>query len=58
MNYSANIEKLKHSFLPVDFKLTSWETISPFFILLNERKIKRFLAQGTQRQHKEHKVRR
>jgi oligoendopeptidase F len=39
MNYTANIEKLKHSFLPIDFKLTSWETISPYFILLSERKI-------------------
>ncbi|MFM1961598.1 MAG: hypothetical protein RLZZ172_443 [Bacteroidota bacterium] len=39
MNYTANIEKLKHSFLPIDFKLTSWETISPYFIHLSERKI-------------------
>jgi oligoendopeptidase F len=39
MNYTANIEKLKHSFLPVDFKLTNWETISPYFIRLSERKI-------------------
>ena len=39
MNYTANIEKLKHSFLPIDFKLTSWETISPYFIRLSERKI-------------------
>jgi oligoendopeptidase F len=39
MNYTANIEKLKHRFLPVDFKLTSWETISPYFIRLSERKI-------------------
>ena len=39
MNYTANIEKLKHSFLPVDFNLSSWETISPYFIRLSERKI-------------------
>lgn len=39
MNYTANIEKLKHNFLPVDFNLSSWETISPYFIRLSERKI-------------------
>ncbi len=39
MQYSANIQKLKHSFLPVDFKLTDWNSLEPYFIQLLERKI-------------------
>lgn len=39
MAYTANIEKLKHRFLPLDFKLTNWEVISPYFVLLTERSI-------------------
>ena len=39
MQYSANIQKLQHSFLPVDFALTDWKTLEPYFIQLAERKI-------------------
>ena len=39
MQYSANIQKLKHSFLPVDFTLTDWKTLEPYFIQLVEREI-------------------
>lgn len=39
MQYSANIQKLKHSFLLVDFKLTDWNSLEPYFIQLLERKI-------------------
>ena len=37
MKYSADIQKLKHHFLPENFKLTDWSTLEPFFIKLNER---------------------
>jgi oligoendopeptidase F len=39
MNYSANIEKLQHHFLPKDFTLTEWSILEPFFIQLKEREI-------------------
>lgn len=39
MQYSANIQKLKHSFLPADFILTDWESLEPYFIQLVEREI-------------------
>jgi oligoendopeptidase F len=39
MQYSANIQKLKHSFLPVDFTLTNWEAVEPYFVQLVERSI-------------------
>jgi len=39
MQYSANIQKLKHSFLPSDFKLTDWNTLEPYVIQLVERPI-------------------
>ena len=39
MNYSADIQKLKHHFLPENFKLTEWSTLEPYFIKLNERQI-------------------
>jgi oligoendopeptidase F len=39
MQYSANIQKLKHSFLPSDFKLTDWNSLEPYFIQLVERPI-------------------
>jgi len=39
MQYSANIQKLKHSFLPADFTLTDWESLEPYFIQLVEREI-------------------
>ena len=37
MEYSANIEKLKHSFLPESFELKDWQTLEPYFIELRER---------------------
>lgn len=40
MKYSADIQKLKHHFLPENFKLTDWTTLEPYFIKLNEREIK------------------
>jgi oligoendopeptidase F len=39
MAYSANIQKLKHSFLPQDFQLKDWETIEPYVIQLRDRNI-------------------
>jgi oligoendopeptidase F len=39
MQYSANIQKLKHSFLPSDFKLTDWNSLEPYIIQLVERPI-------------------
>ena len=39
MQYSANIQKLKHSFLPANFSLTNWETIEPYFIQLKDREL-------------------
>jgi oligoendopeptidase F len=39
MQYSADIQKLKHSFLPEHFSLTDWATLEPYFIQLCERKI-------------------
>lgn len=39
MEYSANIEKLKHSFLPESFELTDWQTLEPYFIELRDRGI-------------------
>jgi oligoendopeptidase F len=40
MQYSANIEKLKHSFLPEVFELKNWQTLEPYFIELRDREIK------------------
>ena len=39
MQYSANIQKLKHSFLPSDFKLTDWNSLEPYVFQLVERPI-------------------
>jgi oligoendopeptidase F len=39
MNYSADIKKLTRHFLPVDFTITNWETLEPFFKQLDERAI-------------------
>ncbi|MEY4627747.1 MAG: hypothetical protein RLZZ595_73 [Bacteroidota bacterium] len=39
MTYRANIEKLKHSFLPQSFELTEWSVIEPFLKNLKERPI-------------------
>ena len=39
MQHSANIQKLKHSFLPAHFSLIDWSTIEPYFIQLKDRQI-------------------
>jgi oligoendopeptidase F len=39
MQYSADIQKLKHSFLPEHFSLTDWATLEPYFIQLQNREI-------------------
>ena len=39
MTYTAEIEKLKHRFLPADFKLSSWDAIAPYFIQLTDRQL-------------------
>ena len=39
MQYSANIQKLKHSFLPANFSLTDWSTLEPYFIKLKDREL-------------------
>jgi len=36
MQYSADIKKLEHYFLPKDFTLSDWESLEPYFIQLNE----------------------
>ncbi|MEY3921108.1 MAG: hypothetical protein RL634_869 [Bacteroidota bacterium] len=37
MEYSANIEKLQHSFLPEAFELKDWQSLEPYFIELRDR---------------------
>ena len=39
MQYSADIQKLKHSFLPEHFSLTDWATLEPYFIQLQNKEI-------------------
>lgn len=39
MNYSADIERLKRTYLPGDFKITTWENLKPFFEELLSREI-------------------
>ncbi len=39
MNYTADIEKIKRSFIPAGFTVTTWESIEPFFKDLLERDI-------------------
>ena len=39
MGYSANIQKLKHHFLPENFQLKDWGTIEPYVIQLRDRNI-------------------
>ena len=31
MNYSADIQKLKRTYLPADFTITTWESLEPYF---------------------------
>ena len=37
MNVSADIRKLERHFVPADFKVTTWETLEPFFVELTNR---------------------
>jgi oligoendopeptidase F len=37
MNVSADIRKLERHFVPADFKVTTWETLEPFFVELVNR---------------------
>ncbi len=39
MNYSADISKIKRSFLPDDFVITDWEHLEPYFKNLAERQV-------------------
>ena len=39
MNYSADISKIKRSFVPSDFIITDWEHLEPYFKKLIERQI-------------------
>jgi len=39
MNYSADIKKQPHHFLPSDFELKEWAQLEPYFINLSEREI-------------------
>ena len=39
MNLSADIKKLKRSFVPEDFTVTTWENLEPFFKTLLEKEI-------------------
>ena len=39
MQYSADIRKLDHHFLPQSFALTEWSVIEPYFINLKDREI-------------------
>jgi oligoendopeptidase F len=39
MQLNADIKKLKHHFLPEDFKITDWENLEPYFKQLVEREI-------------------
>jgi len=39
MTYSANIQKAARNYLPIDFIITEWSTLEPFFIELQNRDI-------------------
>jgi len=39
MNYSADISKIKRSFIPNDFVITDWEHLEPYFKNLAERQV-------------------
>ncbi len=39
MDIKADIKKLPRHFLPVDFTITDWESLAPFFMNLEERSI-------------------
>jgi oligoendopeptidase F len=39
MQLTADIQKIKRRFVPADFKVTTWETLEPYFKNLLERNI-------------------
>ena len=39
MNYSADIKKLPRHFLPEDYKVTTWESLEPYFKDLLDRPV-------------------
>lgn len=39
MQYTADIQKLKHAFLPEDFTITTWDALEPYFVKLAERPV-------------------
>lgn len=39
MNYSADIQRLKRTFIPESFTITNWDSLEPYFKLLMERDI-------------------
>ncbi len=39
MNLSADIKKIKRSFVPQEYKVTSWDTLEPFFKTLLEKEL-------------------
>jgi oligoendopeptidase F len=39
MQYTADIQKLKRTFLPQNYSITTWELLEPYFKNLNERNI-------------------
>lgn len=39
MSFTADIKKLPRHFLPADFKITDWESLHPYLVNLDERKI-------------------
>lgn len=47
MKYSADIKKIARHFLPMDFTITDWDALEPYFKELSERKIdsKEYLEQ-------------
>ena len=39
MNLNANIQKLSRQFIPLDFTITTWENLEPYFKSLLEKEI-------------------
>jgi oligoendopeptidase F len=39
MQYTADIQKQKRTFLPADFTITTWDALEPYFITLSEQAI-------------------
>jgi len=39
MNYTADIKKIERHFIPVDFVVTDWQSLEPYFQKFTERNI-------------------